>query len=68
MRCVEGLLVLLPAAAAVWRQIKMYLCEYCEEGQLEMCQYFKEHFLETECPAVTACPKFKERKQEDDHT
>lgn len=46
----------------------MYLCEYCEEGQLEMCQYFKEHFLESECPNVTSCPKFKERKNEDDHS
>lgn len=38
----------------------MYLCEYCEEGQLEMCQYFKEHFLERDCP------KFKERKEDED--
>lgn len=44
----------------------MYLCEYCEEGQLEMCEYFKEHFLERDCPAVTACPKFRERKEDED--
>lgn len=44
----------------------MYLCEYCEEGQLEMCEYFKEHFLGKGCPAVTACPKFKERKENED--
>ena len=43
----------------------MYLCEYCEEGQLEMCAYFLENFLEKDCPVVTACPKFKERKRED---
>lgn len=36
----------------------MYLCEVCEEGKLEMCQYFKEHFLESGA-AVTSCPKFR---------
>ncbi len=46
----------------------MYLCEYCEEGQMEMCQYFKEHFLESESPNVKSCPNFKERKNEDGHS
>ena len=36
----------------------MSLCEFCEEGQLEMCDYFKEHFLESGA-AVRNCPKFR---------
>lgn len=36
----------------------MYLCEYCEEGKLEMCEYFKEHFLESG-KQVNDCPKFR---------
>lgn len=41
----------------------MYLCEVCEEGKLEMCQYFKEHFLESGA-AVTSCPKFRPDSEE----
>lgn len=36
----------------------MYLCEICEEGQLEMCEYFREHFLESG-ERVRSCPKFR---------
>lgn len=36
----------------------MSLCEYCEKGQLEMCAYFKEHFLESGT-AVRSCPAFE---------
>lgn len=50
--------------AAFGRQIEMYLCEICQEGQLEMCEYFLENFLEDGCGAVVSCPKFKERKCE----
>ena len=39
----------------------MSLCEFCEEGQLEMCDYFKEHFLESGA-AVRNCPKFRAEK------
>lgn len=35
----------------------VYLCEECAKGQLEMCPYFKEHFLESG-PAVRSCPEF----------
>ena len=59
-------MAVLPDRETVWEEIEMYLCEYCEEGQLEMCEYFKEHFLESGCPAVTACPKFKERNEDED--
>ena len=62
----EAGVVLLPDREDLSEEMSMYLCEYCEEGQLEMCQYFKEHFLERDCPAVTACPKFKERKEDED--
>ena len=34
------------------------LCENCRKGQLEMCQYFKEHFLE-EGNRVVRCPAFE---------
>lgn len=37
----------------------MYLCNYCKRGQLEMCQYYMEHFLEAE-DTVTDCPAFEE--------
>lgn len=37
--------------------LKMSLCEICGEGKLEMCQYFKENFLEIGGP-VKDCPKF----------
>jgi len=36
----------------------MSLCEVCQEGQLEMCEYFKEHFLESG-KAVYDCPEFR---------
>ena len=35
----------------------MSLCEVCGEGQLEMCECFKEHFLESGRKVVD-CPKF----------
>ena len=41
----------------------MYLCETCSKGQLEMCPYFKEHFLEKET-AVRSCPEYEEDKEE----
>lgn len=40
----------------------MYLCNYCQKGQLEMCQYFKEHFLEFE-GIVTECPEYTENPE-----
>lgn len=42
---------------------RMYLCNYCRKGQVEMCLYFKEHFLE-ECEAVKECPEFEEEIEE----
>lgn len=42
----------------------MYLCETCEKGKLEMCEYFKEHFLEREMP-VRKCPEYVEEKAEE---
>lgn len=35
----------------------MTLCENCRKGQLEMCPYFKEHYLESG-KAVCSCPEF----------
>ena len=35
----------------------MNLCENCRKGQLEMCPYFKEHFLESG-QTVRSCPEF----------
>ena len=35
----------------------MNLCENCRNGQLEMCQYFKENYLESG-RAVRSCPEF----------
>lgn len=58
----------LPDREAVWEEIKMYLCDYCEKGQLEMCQYFRENFLESENPRVTQCPEFKEMEDKNDHS
>lgn len=43
----------------------MYLCEYCKKGQLEMCSYFREHFLEGDA-AVRSCPEFEEDTNEED--
>lgn len=45
--------------------LQMNLCEICGEGKLEMCQYFKEHYLESGA-AVKDCPKFRpdEEQQE----
>ena len=39
----------------------MSLCEFCSEGQLEMCDYYREHFLESG-GTVKECPKFKEEE------
>lgn len=41
----------------------MYLCETCSKGQLEMCPYFKEHFLES-MTTVKSCPEYEEDKEE----
>lgn len=41
----------------------MYLCEYCKKGQLEMCPYFRENFLESGA-AVRSCPEFEEDVEE----
>ena len=41
----------------------MYLCEICEEVQLEMCDYFREHFLERG-GRVKSCPKFRPNEDE----
>lgn len=46
----------------------MYLCGHCEEGQLEMCEYFKEHFQKDGWWTVESCPMFKEREEEDGNT
>lgn len=35
----------------------MSLCELCGEGKVEMCEYFKENFLESG-EKVASCPKF----------
>lgn len=40
----------------------MSLCETCSKGQLEMCPYFKEHFLES-MAAVRNCPEYEEDKE-----
>ena len=42
----------------------MFLCEICEEGQTEMCEYFKEHYLESG-KAVRSCPKFSPQEDVD---
>lgn len=41
----------------------MSLCEFCVKGKLEMCAYFKEHFLENGA-AVKNCPEYEEDKDE----
>lgn len=41
----------------------MYLCEYCQKGQTEMCKYFLENFLE-DGGAVVRCPEFQEERHE----
>lgn len=43
----------------------MYLCESCRKGQLEMCPYFKEHFLE-EDGRVTVCPAYEPDEETDE--
>lgn len=40
----------------------MFLCERCQKGREEMCQYFKEHFLEDESGAVVSCPEYQEEE------
>lgn len=44
----------------------MYLCERCKKSQLEICQYFIEHFLETEDRRPQECPEFEEDDEEED--
>ena len=36
----------------------MYLCESCAKGQIEMCPYFRENFLESG-ELVRECPEFE---------
>ena len=43
----------------------MYLCESCRKGKLEMCPYFKEHFLEAD-GRVTACPAYEPDEETDE--
>lgn len=43
----------------------MSLCEYCEKGQLEMCRYFRENFLE-QGTAVHSCPEFEKMEPEEE--
>ena len=46
------------------RKDDMYLCETCRKGQVEMCPYFKEHFLESGT-AVRKCPEYEEEIEND---
>ena len=39
------------------------LCECCARGQLEMCSYFRENFLESG-GAVRDCPEFEPEEAE----
>lgn len=42
----------------------MNLCECCARGQLEMCSYFRENFLESG-GAVRNCPEFEPEEAEE---
>lgn len=44
----------------------MTICNYCAEGQQEMCEYFREHYLEDDGGAVEDCPRFSPQT-EDEH-
>lgn len=41
----------------------MAICDFCKKGQYEMCEYFKEHYLEDGGP-VKDCPEFEEDEGE----
>lgn len=43
----------------------MYLCDFCKKGKLEMCPYFRDHFLEEE-GYVSTCPEFEQDDEEDE--
>lgn len=40
-----------------------FLCQRCAKGQLEICQYFLENFVE-DYTAITKCPEFEEDAEE----
>ena len=41
----------------------MSLCEYCDEGKLEMCDFYRQNFLESGAP-VRNCPVFRPEENE----
>ena len=41
----------------------MNLCERCKKGQLEMCEHFRENYLESG-QSVRNCPKFEADRDE----
>ena len=52
-------------AAPTEKEDLMYLCESCRKGKLEMCPYFREHFLESN-KRVTFCPEYEPDEETDE--